>query len=70
VLPPGARRPHDLTALRLIVASFIVFHASTALLELDELWGRVDVVLLANVLARVVISAASWFCLRKRERTV
>ncbi len=62
----GASRVTDAAALRWIIWSFVVFHASTALLEAFFLLRGFSPVVLANVAARVLISALFVFA-RPRE---
>jgi hypothetical protein len=50
----GARNLTDAKALRLVVASFIVFHGASAILELWALIGGLNARILANVVFRVV----------------
>jgi hypothetical protein len=51
----GARHLTDAKAIRLVVASFIVFHGASALLELWALMGGLSARIWANVAVRVVV---------------
>lgn len=59
-----ARRIEDRAALRAIVLSFIVLHASTAVLEVVALSEGVGGALLANCVFRVVVTAVLGYFLR------
>lgn len=51
-----AARLKNIEALRLICASFIVFHLATAVLEIYALAQGVNTAILANVALRIIIS--------------
>lgn len=58
MLSIGAARLADPRAIRLIAASFAVFHLATAVLEAVHLtWVEVTAVLVANLVVRVVVGA-------------
>jgi hypothetical protein len=51
----GARHLTDAKAIRLVAASFIVFHGASALLELWALVNGLSARILANVAVRIVV---------------
>jgi hypothetical protein len=68
VLSFGSRTLEDDRAIRVIVWSFIVFHGSSALLEVYALRAGVSPALWANVIARaVIVGAFVHFGLRQKR---
>jgi hypothetical protein len=63
-----AARLKDVSAVRAIVVSFIVFHMATAVLEVLAFAQGLSSLIWANVALRVIISALfAYFGLRKRQ---
>jgi hypothetical protein len=51
----SARKIGDKYSLRIIAATFIVFHAATAILEIYELLQGVSVKIIGNIILRLVV---------------
>ncbi len=68
VLSFGASRVTDSRALRLIVWSLIAFHGSSGVLEVYAYLQGVDVAIIGNVAARVVIVILFAWLSRKRAK--
>ena len=69
MLSLGATRLTDPAAVGLIVAVFVVFHLSTAVLEVVYLlFAPVTVVLIANIVVRLVAAAIFVFAWRRWRR--
>jgi hypothetical protein len=64
----GARKLTDADAIRLIAASFIVFHGASALLEIRAFRAGVSGAIWANVVVRVVaVALFSHYGLMRRD---
>jgi hypothetical protein len=55
VLSWGARTITDIKALRLIVVSFMIFHAASGALEIYAFAGSTNAVIWANVVVRIFV---------------